>query len=167
MKNLADTVKFTKEFWKRLIGGRNFGLIKMIIKRVQKDGKNYKDEKFAPYAESYAEAKGSGDKKRLNLQGQRQESKSTKPDMTLTNKMLWGLQPYEMNDNGIVFGWEGPNAEKVANLHGKKNYQIIGLNGGKTLSDAEEQHIYTSVDEFIGDNLKSWSKETIEIKLGK
>ena len=167
MKKLADTVKFTKEFWKRLIGGRNSGLIEMIIKRVQKDGKNYKGESFAAYAEWYAKAKGSGDKEKLNLGDQRQESKSTKPDMTLTNKMLWGLQPWELEDNGIVFGWEGPNAEKVANLHGKKNYQIIGLDGGKSLSDAEEQHIYSGIDKFLDDNLKSWGKETIEIKLGE
>lgn len=164
--NLTDAVKFTKSFWLRLMGGQKSGLIKMIIDRFQRRGQNYKGEQFAEYSEEYAEAKAAGDKVKLGIVGQPQASKSTKPDMTLTGLLYRGLRPQTADDSSGTFGWEGPNVAKVESLHGRKNYQIIGLDGDKVLADDEAQYIVDEMEKQIGKKIDSWAAKTVGITIG-
>ena len=163
----SDIPKLGKAFWLILIGGQKRGLISKIIKRYRYEGKNYKGEKFAKYSKEYAEAKASGDKELLGIVGQNQESYSSTPDMTLTGKLMLGLQPKTADENSGTFGWVGPNAKKVRDLAGKKNYEIVGLSGGKVLADKEEQFIVDEMNKAIKSNIKKYEKNTITINLGK
>ena len=164
---VADAVKFTKAFWLRLMGGQRSGLIKKIIDRFQTKGLNYKGEPFAGYSEKYAEAKAAGDKVKLGIVGQPQASHSTKPDMTLTGVLYRGLRPQTADDSSGTFGWEGPNAAKVEALHGRKNYQIIGLDGDKVLADEEEQFIVDEMEKQIGKKIDVWASKTVGISIGR
>ena len=164
---IADTVKFTKDFWLRLMGGQKSGLIKMIIERFQRRGKNYRGEQFAAYSQKYAEAKAAGDKVKLGIVGQPQASKSTKPDMTLTGLLFRGLRPLTADDESGTFGWIGPNAAKVESLHGRKNYQIVGMDGDQVLADSEEKYIVDEMEKYIGKKIDGWASKTVEISIGQ
>jgi len=158
----GDITKFTVKFWKDLSGNFNRGLIGLIIDRFT-NGKNYKGEQFASYAKGYAKAKASGEVR--NLEGRRQESYSSDPDMTLTGEMRKGLKRYGVSDEGFTIGWIGVNAEKVNHLHGHKNYQIVGLDGSQVLSDDEEEFVSNEMEAFIGRKIKDYEKDDIIIKL--
>ena len=86
--------------------------------------------------------------------------------MTLTGLLYRGLKPQTADDNGGSFGWISPTAEKVQWLHDHKNYQIIGLDGGKVLSDAEESYIESELAKAIGKKIDKWAKDNINIDLG-
>ena len=162
--NASEIPKFKREFWKALAGNYNRGLIGMIIARFV-GGRNYKGEQFAPYAKGYEEAKSTGSVSGLG--GQRQESTSSTPDMTLTGKMRKGLKRYGLSDSGVVIGWIGPNAAKVQSLHDHNNYQILGLDGDQVFADEEETFINSEISTFYDKKLKAYTKDDLTFKLGK
>jgi len=170
--NASDIPKFGKMFWIRLIGGQRRGLISIIINRFKNQNKNYRGEPFAAYNKDYADAKAKGDKARLGIVGQPQESNSTTPDMTLTGVLYKGLLPQEADDYSGSFGWTGPNAAKVQGLSEKKNYQILGdvsVGGGNDefLSAFEEAWVLTEIEKKLDENIKEYCKKDIVFKLGK
>ena len=181
MRDLSDIVKLRVKFWKRT----GFKIVNAILKRV-KNLRNYKNQKFAALSDQYAKYKANDmrtftDREYLDprlgsrpagsrlvgYKGVSIASKKPVANMTLTGEMLDNLDLKSADAVSAVIGWDGQYAQQVQYLHDTKNYQIVGLSGGKVLADDEEKLLADLVAEEYGKNIDDWAKQNIVITLGK
>ena len=175
MLKLADIPKHTPEFWLAL-GHR---IVNRIKKRVKKQHMNYMGNKFQPYSnkfsgvgwrmidgrpvflDSYKNRKKAGTAAGA---GESQESYSTVPDMTLTGKTMADLQVRSWTKDHVIWGWE-IFGDIVEYLHKMKNYQILGLNGNKILSQKEEDVILYAIGKDYDKKIDKYMNEDININI--
>lgn len=108
------------------------------------------------YSTKYAQMKGS--RKFRN-----QSSTSTKPDLTLTGKMLQDFQRTKVLKDGIDLGLSNYNVQK---------YEANQDRGWDMLDDSKvlepiAKNVNSRISQAIDKNIKTWASEPIRINIGK
>jgi len=99
---IAQTVKLTPDAWRRKAERVIESIRNHVAKKQYFRGVKYN----ADYALSKADRKAAP-------KGVPQASTSGTPDLTLTGKMLKGLEVRQVDDKGFTIGWIGEDAAKV------------------------------------------------------
>ena len=100
--SIADAVKLPSKDW-RWIGER-------MIASIREHVANKMYFKGKAYSAGYRESKAAG---KAADKGVPQSSTSTTPDLTLTGKMLKGVEVRQASGDGVTIGWIGNDAAKV------------------------------------------------------
>ena len=177
---LSQIPKFTPAFWFSL----GSLISKTIRNRVQKQHKNYKDQKFVPYSNKFAgvgwrtlQIKGKNQPVFLDSYVNRKRAgraapkgvpqipfSGRTPDMTLTGKTMADLKVRRYTKDWVIYGWMGLQGGIVEFLEGIKNYQIIGK-GIKILSNKEEKIIVDSIGKSYQKKIDKYHKEDITLNI--
>lgn len=127
--------------------------------------KKVRDQKVlgGSYSSEYAKAKG-GRKFR------NQSSTSTKPNLTLTGKMLQDFQRTRVLKDGVDLGLSQYNVDKYKWLRGD-NKKMNNGKGWDMLDDSKvlkpiAENVNKRIGKDIDKNIKNWASEPIHINIG-
>ena len=146
MKRLADSVKFTTNFWAKL-GER---LTKSLLVRTFEKGVDVAGKSFKKYSEGYAKFR----KKR---------GRKTSPvTHTFTGRFQKNLKRGRTTKKGVEYGFSQEGAK--VDYAESNDRDILGDTG---VNKKEGALIGDSVGDFIDERLNKWARETVRVKVGK
>ena len=164
-KKLADTLKLTPTFWKKLGS--------YIAKWVREDFKNgvfqndmqklpYLSRQYTDYKSRRMALKTQPGKRLRSYYAQSIQSNQTSyVDMTLTGKLKDSLRPVKSDSRSVTMSYSpaDKNPEKIAGnrIYGR---EVVGLN------DKNRDKVFDRILKEIDENLLSWAREEIKINIG-
>lgn len=146
MKRLADSVKFTTNFWAKL-GER---LTKSLLVRTFQKGVDVSGKSFKKYSEGYKKFR-------------KKKGRNTSPvDHTFTGRFQKNLKRGRTTKSSVEYGFSQEGAK--VDYAESNDRDILGDTG---VDKKEGDLIESEVGDFIDEGLKAWSRETVRVKVGK
>lgn len=146
MKRLADSVKFTTNFWAKL-GER---LTKSLLVRTFQKGVDVSGKSFKKYSESYRKFR-------------KKKGRNVSPvDHTFTGRFQKNLKRGRTTKRSVEYGFNQEGAK--VDYAESNDRDILGSTG---VDKKEGDLIVAETGDFIDDRLKAWSRETVRVKVGK